>query len=90
MTQRVKGKGVDKSERSGMATHDMHSTTLSKPLWCTEWHEYDQCTTKKTARVMGWMRVLRVWREEEQWLKLQDQRCLHGIGCDTMGSCWTQ
>ena len=34
MTQRVseKGKGVDKSERSGMATHDMHSTTLSKPL----------------------------------------------------------
>mgnify|MGYP007128412507 FL=1 len=34
MTQRVseKGKGVDKSERSGMATHGMHNTTLSKPL----------------------------------------------------------
>ena len=33
-TQRVseKGKGVDKSEKSGMATHDMHNTTLSKPL----------------------------------------------------------
>ena len=27
-----KGKGVDKSERSGMATHGMHNTTLSKPL----------------------------------------------------------
>ena len=34
MTHRVieKGKGVDKSERSGMATHGMHNTTLSKPL----------------------------------------------------------
>ena len=34
MTQRVgeKGKRVDKSERSGMATHGMHNTTLSKPL----------------------------------------------------------
>ena len=34
MTHRVseKGKGVDKSERSGMATHSMHNTTLSKPL----------------------------------------------------------
>ena len=33
-TQRVgeKGKGVDKSERSGMATHGTHNTTLSKPL----------------------------------------------------------
>ena len=27
-----KGKGVDKNERSGMATHGMHNTTLSKPL----------------------------------------------------------
>ena len=34
MTQRVseKGKGVDKRERGGMATHGMHNTTLSKPL----------------------------------------------------------
>ena len=34
MTHRVseKGKGVDKSERSGMATHGMHNATLSKPL----------------------------------------------------------
>ena len=34
MTQRVseKGKRVDKSERSGMATHGMHNATLSKPL----------------------------------------------------------
>ena len=32
-TQRVRrAKGVDKSERSGMATHGMHNTTLSKPL----------------------------------------------------------
>ena len=33
-THRVseKGKGVDKSERSGMATHGMHNTMLSKPL----------------------------------------------------------
>ena len=33
-TQRVseKGKGVDKSERSGMATHGMHNTTLSNSL----------------------------------------------------------
>ena len=27
-----KGTGVDKSERSGMATHGMHNTTLPKPL----------------------------------------------------------
>ena len=27
-----KGKRVDKSERSGMATHGMHKTALSKPL----------------------------------------------------------
>ena len=27
-----KGKGVDKRERSGMATHGMHNTTLFKPL----------------------------------------------------------
>ena len=27
-----KGKGVGKSERSGMATRGMHNTTLSKPL----------------------------------------------------------
>ena len=27
-----KGKIVDKSERSGMATHGMHNTALSKPL----------------------------------------------------------
>ena len=34
MTHRVseKGKGVDKSERSGMATHGMHNTMLSKLL----------------------------------------------------------
>ena len=34
MTHRVseKGKRVDKSERSGIATHGMHNTTLSKPL----------------------------------------------------------
>ena len=34
MTRRVreKGKGVDKSERSGMATNGMHNTTLSKSL----------------------------------------------------------
>ena len=34
MAHRVseKGKGVDKSERSGMATHGMHNTTLSNPL----------------------------------------------------------
>ena len=31
-TESEKGKGVDKSERSGMATHGMHNTTLSKPL----------------------------------------------------------
>ena len=34
MTRRVceKGEGVDKSERSGMETHGMHNTTISKPL----------------------------------------------------------
>ena len=33
-THRVseKGKGVDKSERSGMATHGMHNTMLSQPI----------------------------------------------------------
>ena len=36
----------------------MHNTTLSNPLVVTEWHGYGQYTTKKTARVMGWMRVL--------------------------------
>ena len=28
----MKGKGVDKSERSGMATHGMHNTMLSQPI----------------------------------------------------------
>ena len=54
MTQRVseKGKGVDKSERSGMATHGMHNTTLSKPLmvhrvaWvCPVHHQEDNCNS---------------------------------------------
>ena len=60
MTQRVseKGKGVDKSERSGMATHGMHNTMLSQATGGAEWHVYGQCTTKKMARVMCWMRVL--------------------------------
>ena len=43
-----------------MATHGMHNTTLSKPLMVHRVHVYAQCTTKKMARVMGWMRVLSI------------------------------
>ena len=31
-TESEKSKGMDKSERSGMATHGMHNASLSKPL----------------------------------------------------------
>ena len=44
----------------GVEWQHMASTTPCFPshCWCTVWHGYGQCTTKKMARVMCWMRVL--------------------------------
>ena len=86
-----KGKRVDKSERSGMATHGMHSTTLSKPLvvhrvtWA--WSVHHQEDGKSDMLDEG---VESVERRGAVVCELQDKRCLYGIVGDIMGSGWTQ
>ena len=83
---------VDKSERSGMATHGMHNTTLSKPLVvhrvacvCPVHHQEDG---KSDVLDEG---VESVEREEEQWCVSYKTRgvCITSF-CGTMGSGWTQ
>ena len=82
---------MDKSERSGMATHGMHNTTLSKPLvvhsvaWV--WPVHHQEDGKSDVLNED---VKSGERRGGMVCGLQDHRCLHGIVGDTMDSGWTQ
>ena len=70
---------MDKSERSGMATHGMHNTTLSKPLvvhrvaWV--WPVHHQEDGKGDVLDEGAESV--EIEEEEQWF----------VSCKTRGVC---